>query len=156
MKAAILKKLTSLKDNKEPLEITEVPEPTLSDGEILVKVAVCGVCHTEIDEIEGRIPPTILPVILGHQVVGIVTERGILARKFAIGDRVGVGWINSAAAIVWPAPPEMKIFVPILKRPAEMLTAVTPSIWRYPKISFLPFLKIFLMFRLRRFYAPER
>ena len=96
MKAAILEKIISLKENKEPLKIAEVPEPCIDDGGILVKVAACGVCHTEIDEIEGRTPPPALPVILGHQAVGIVAERGKLAQKFAIGDRVGVGWINWA------------------------------------------------------------
>ena len=96
MKAAILEKIASLKENKEPLKIAEVPEPSIDDGGILIKVAACGVCHTEIDEIEGRTPPPALPVILGHQAVGIVAEQGRLARKFAIGDRVGVGWINWA------------------------------------------------------------
>ena len=96
MKAAILEKLTSLKENKEPLKIITMPEPATGDEEILVKVSACGVCHTELDEIEGRTPPAELPVILGHQVVGIVFERGRLASMFKIGDRVGIGWINSA------------------------------------------------------------
>ena len=61
-----------------------------------LKISVCGVCHTELDEIEGRTPPPRLPVILGHQAVGIVAKRGKLAQKFSIGDRVGIGWINSA------------------------------------------------------------
>ncbi len=96
MKAAILEKITSLKANKEPLKITEVSEPVIGEGDILVKVSVCGVCHTELDEIEGRTPPAILPIIPGHQAVGIVTKRGKLAQKYSIGDRVGIGWINSA------------------------------------------------------------
>ena len=96
MKAAILEKITSLKENKEPLKITEVPEPAIGDTEILVKVSACGVCHTELDEIEGRTPPPVLPFILGHQVVGTVADAGKSASKFKIGDRVGVGWIHSA------------------------------------------------------------
>lgn len=95
MKAAILEQITSLKENKKPLKITEVPEPAVGDGDdVLVQVSVCGVCRTELDEIEGRILPPSFPVILGHQVVGVVAGRGRRARKFAIGDRVGIGWIN--------------------------------------------------------------
>lgn len=96
MKAAILEKITSLKENKQPLKMTKVPEPVAGDREILVRISACGVCHTELDEIEGRTPPPKLPVIPGHQAVGIVTDRGKHARKFAIGARVGIGWINWA------------------------------------------------------------
>ncbi len=96
MKAAILEKITSLKENRDPLKITDVPDPAAGEGQILVRVAACGVCHTELDEIEGRTPPPELPVILGHQVVGFVAERGKHAQKFAVGDRVGIGWINLA------------------------------------------------------------
>jgi len=96
MKAAILEKITSLKENKIPLKIVEMPEPSMGDRDILVKVSACGVCHTELDEIEGRTPPPRLPVIPGHQVVGTVADRGKQAKQFNIGDRVGIGWINFA------------------------------------------------------------
>src|SRR5262249_55526255 len=59
-------------------------------------VCTCGVCHTELDEIEGRTPPTKLPAILGHQVVGRVETLGADCRLFQVGDRVGVAWIFSA------------------------------------------------------------
>lgn len=96
MKAAVLTKIASLTDNKEPLMITDVPEPEAAENGILIRVSVCGVCHTELDEIEGRTPPSSLPMILGHQAVGVVVKRGHRARKFQIGDRVGIGWIHSA------------------------------------------------------------
>jgi alcohol dehydrogenase, propanol-preferring len=96
MKAAILEKITDLTKDKRPLKMVELPEPVIGDAEILVKISACGVCHTELDEIEGRTPPPKLPVILGHQAVGIVAARGKLAGKFEIGDRVGIGWINWA------------------------------------------------------------
>jgi propanol-preferring alcohol dehydrogenase len=96
MKAAILDKITSIKENKQPLKMAQLPEPVIGDREILVKISVCGVCHTELDEIEGRTPPPKLPVTLGHQVVGVVAKCGRLARKFKISERVGIGWINSA------------------------------------------------------------
>ena len=57
MKAMILKQTCDLKENREPLELAELPVPQPKEKEILVKVLVCGVCHTELDEIEGRTPP---------------------------------------------------------------------------------------------------
>jgi propanol-preferring alcohol dehydrogenase len=96
MKAAILEKITSLEENQQPLKMVELPKPVFGAEEILIKVSTCGVCHTELDEIEGRTPPAILPVILGHQAVGIVANRGKLAKKFEVGARVGIGWINYA------------------------------------------------------------
>ncbi|MFA5322616.1 MAG: zinc-dependent alcohol dehydrogenase family protein [Smithella sp.] len=96
MKAAILEKITDLRKNKQPLKMADIPEPAIGEGEILIKISTCGVCHTELDEIEGRTPPPKLPVVPGHQVVGVVADRGRLARKFTVGDRVGVGWINYA------------------------------------------------------------
>lgn len=96
MKAVILEQITDLTKNKQPLKMVEWPDPVIGEKDILVKVSVCGVCHTELDEIEGRTPPPNLPVILGHQAVGIVAGRGRLANRFALGDRVGIGWIHSA------------------------------------------------------------
>lgn len=97
MKAMILNQtIDKIRENHTPLERKEVDVPDPSDNEILVKVSVCGVCHTELDEIEGRTPPPELPVIPGHQVVGTVEKTGSQAHKYSIGDRVGVAWIYSA------------------------------------------------------------
>lgn len=96
MKAMVLNKLCSLKDHHTPLELTELPDPVPAAGEILVKVSACGVCHTELDEIEGRTPPPHLPVVPGHQVVGRVEAVGSGCSAFRVGDRVGVAWIYSA------------------------------------------------------------
>jgi propanol-preferring alcohol dehydrogenase len=96
MKAMVLNKLCRLEENQTPLELIELPDPVPSGEEILVKVSACGVCHTELDEIEGRTPPPHLPVVPGHQVVGRVEATGNRANTFKIGDRVGIGWINSA------------------------------------------------------------
>ena len=57
MKAMILQSLTDLSQNHEPLVLTTLPDPVPGPGELLLKVAACGVCHTELDEIEGRTPP---------------------------------------------------------------------------------------------------
>jgi propanol-preferring alcohol dehydrogenase len=96
MKAMVLNKLCNLEENKTPLEPVKLPDPVPGEKEILVKVSACGVCHTELDEIEGRTPPPRLPVVLGHQAVGRVEETGSKASTFEIGDRVGIAWIYSA------------------------------------------------------------
>lgn len=96
MKAMVLKQLGPVDEGSTPLELETVSEPEPEHGELLLRVSVCGVCHTELDEIEGRTPPPQLPVILGHQVVGEVVDRGAGARAFSLGDRVGVAWIFSA------------------------------------------------------------
>ena len=96
MKAMVLKEITSLDENPKPLKMTELPDPVPKEKEILIKVSTCGVCHTELDEIEGRTPPTKFPIVLGHQVIGTVAKNGRGANRFNIGDRIGVAWIFSA------------------------------------------------------------
>lgn len=96
MKAMVLNRLCNLAENKTPLELKEIPDPSPKDDEILIKVSTCGVCHTELDEIEGRTPPPHFPIVLGHQAVGTVRSLGSQASTFKTGDRVGVAWIYSA------------------------------------------------------------
>jgi propanol-preferring alcohol dehydrogenase len=98
MKAMVLNGISSFQENRNPLKMTDLPVPLPGENEILVKVSACGVCHTELDEIEGRTLPPKFPVVLGHEVVGCVEERGNKANKFKIGDRVGIGWIYSACS----------------------------------------------------------
>ncbi len=95
MKAMVLRNIISLKRNRTPLDPAELPMPVPEEREILVKVATCGVCHTELDEIEGRTPPSRFPIIPGHQIVGHVEELGKGAKRFRPGQRVGVAWIHS-------------------------------------------------------------
>src|SRR5688572_1074727 len=90
MKAMVLESLADVKVRQTPLRLLTLPKPSLSKGEVLLRVARCGVCHTELDEIEGRTPPLHLPVVLGHQVVGVIEDS---EKK---GQRVGVAWIASA------------------------------------------------------------
>ncbi len=114
MKAMILESLGNVTPDHAPLRLTQVPDPTPAAGEVLLHVTRCGVCHTELDEIEGRTPPPQLPVILGHQVVGIIeglqslreaplrgqtlesTQRQETLDSVRAGQRVGVAWIASA------------------------------------------------------------
>lgn len=99
MKAMLLQELVGLAANGAPLTPAEVPDPVPREGEILIRVTACGVCRTDLDEIEGRTPPPRLPIILGHQVVGRVAALGRGAGAFRVGERVGVAWIHSADGI---------------------------------------------------------
>ncbi len=93
MKAMLLKQIASLQDNPAPLTLEDIPVPKPAPDEVLIQVSACGVCHTELDEIEGRTPPPVLPIVPGHEVIGRVTETGDRVTKLEVGDRVGVGWI---------------------------------------------------------------
>jgi propanol-preferring alcohol dehydrogenase len=96
MKAMILERIRNLGENSSPLKLVDLPNPEPKEEEILLKVSACGVCHTELDEIEGRTPPPRFPVIPGHQIIGRVEKAGNCANRFKVGDRVGVAWIFSA------------------------------------------------------------
>jgi len=96
MKAMILENIVNLKENQEPLRLVDLPDPVPDKGEVLIRITACGVCHTEIDEIEGRTPPSVFPMVLGHEVVGRIESIGPEATKFKKGDRVGTGWIYSS------------------------------------------------------------
>lgn len=96
MKAMVLRNVCDLRRNMSPLSLEIVPEPEPVADQLLLDIAVCGVCHTELDEIEGRTPPRRLPMILGHQVVGRVVGRGPDATRVEVGARVGVAWIHAA------------------------------------------------------------
>jgi propanol-preferring alcohol dehydrogenase len=89
----LLKQIVSLQDCAEPLVAANLPIPEPAADEILIRVSACGVCHTELDEIEGRTPPSVMPMVLGHEVVGRVAEIGACVSSHTVGDRVGVGWI---------------------------------------------------------------
>src|SRR4030042_4746901 len=91
MKAQVLQHSSPMESR--PLKLADLPVPRPKGREILVRVSACGVCHTELDEIEGRIQPR-LPIVLGHEIVGRVKGLGAEARRFHLGDRGGMGWIN--------------------------------------------------------------
>jgi propanol-preferring alcohol dehydrogenase len=92
MKACLLHARAAIETN--PLEYADVTTPKPKKGEVLVRVRACGVCRTDLHVIEGELPPRKSPVIPGHQVVGIVEWQGENARRFAIGDRVGIAWLH--------------------------------------------------------------
>lgn len=81
---------------QNPLRLIELPIPQPGEGEVLIRISVCGVCHTELDEIEGRAAPAFYPIIPGHQAVGKVVKVGKGVNKNDLKKRVGVAWIFSA------------------------------------------------------------
>ncbi len=91
MRAMVLRQPKPVADR--PLILLEQPTPSLRPGELLIKVTRCGVCHTDLHVVEGDLPAQRLPVIPGHQVVGIVDAAGEGVTTFARGDRVGVPWL---------------------------------------------------------------
>jgi propanol-preferring alcohol dehydrogenase len=76
-----------------PLEWADLPTPTPGDDELLLRVHACGVCHTDLHTVEGEISGN-LPVVPGHQIVGVIEKLGSNAREFRVGDRVGVPWLH--------------------------------------------------------------
>lgn len=87
MKAALLKKI------KTPLVIEEVPTPYYLDDEILIEVEACGLCRTDLHIIDGDLKAPQLPLILGHEIVGRIVEKGKKVTRFEVGSRVGVPWL---------------------------------------------------------------
>ena len=97
MKAMQIQGISQITPGSRPLEPVELSRPEPGAGEVLLEVCACGVCHTELDEIEGRTPPPRLPVVPGHEVVGQVIARGLDSTRYQCGDRVGVGWVNRSS-----------------------------------------------------------
>ena len=92
MKAAVLR------DFKTPLTVQDVSVPKPSESEVLIKVEVCGVCHSDLHVADGdwsQLAGIVKrPLILGHEVVGTIVEAGSAVRGINVGDRVGVPWIH--------------------------------------------------------------
>jgi propanol-preferring alcohol dehydrogenase len=94
MKAVILNEPAPIE--QKPLKTVKLDTPLPNDKQILVKVSVCGACHTDLDEAEGRLMPSLMPVVPGHQIVGTVAEKGKAVKKHVIGERVGITWLYRA------------------------------------------------------------
>jgi propanol-preferring alcohol dehydrogenase len=94
MRAMVMTRECDLLRDDAPLELRELPVPRPGNHEVLLAVKACGVCHTELDEIEGRTPPPRYPVVPGHEVVGDIVAMGAGVTTLQMGMRVGVGWIH--------------------------------------------------------------
>ena len=81
---------------QQPLVAVDLPEPVPGAHEVLIRIAACGVCHTDLHIVEGEIPLPRLPIVPGHQIVGTVAATGPAVQRVQVGDRVGVGWLSWA------------------------------------------------------------
>ncbi|HET9593872.1 MAG TPA: zinc-dependent alcohol dehydrogenase family protein [Solirubrobacterales bacterium] len=78
----------------EPLQPADLPEPSAAPGQVLLDVRACGVCRTDRHILDGELDHPKLPLVPGHQIVGVVRELGEGVDRFAPGDRVGVPWLG--------------------------------------------------------------
>ncbi len=92
MKAMVLRKQGLIDIFPLNMEEWEIPEP--SEEELLVRVSCCAICRTDLHIIEGELPPKRLPIIPGHQIVGVVEKVGGKCKKFNKGDKVGIAWLR--------------------------------------------------------------
>ena len=88
MRAMILEK------PRQPLQLREVTAPRLGAGQLLVRVATCAVCRTDLHVVDGELPDPKLPLIPGHQIVGRIQQIGEGVEGFSAGDRVGIPWLG--------------------------------------------------------------
>lgn len=88
-----------LERQREPLRLAELPDPEPGPGQVLLSVAACGVCRTDLHIVDGELSEPKLPLVLGHQIVGTVSGAGEGAERFAHGDRVGVPWLGWACGV---------------------------------------------------------
>ena len=91
MKAMLLREQKSVEER--PLIYTDIPDPEPGPGQIRLKVLACGLCHTDLHEVEGELAVPGLPRVIGHEIVGLVDKQGEGAKRFKLGDRVGVPWL---------------------------------------------------------------
>jgi alcohol dehydrogenase, propanol-preferring len=97
MKAWILKAPATV--DQRPLQLVDLDTPSVREDELLVRVSACGICRTDLHVVEGELPVRRSPLIPGHQIVGCVTAVGSSVGDFAVGDRVGVAWLNRTCGV---------------------------------------------------------
>ena len=78
----------------QPLQAREVPTPRPGPEQVLIRVHACGVCRTDLHIVDGELKEPKLPLILGHEIVGVVAARGARVSRFQVGDLVGVPWLG--------------------------------------------------------------
>jgi propanol-preferring alcohol dehydrogenase len=94
MRALVVEQPAPVADH--PLHLVELPDPAVGPGELLLRVAACGVCRTDLQIAEGDVPARRLPITPGHQVVGLVEAVGPGVAEWQIGERAGVAWLGGA------------------------------------------------------------
>ena len=93
MRAMVLEQCRPAEQN--PLCLSDIPVPEPGPGELLVRVRACGVCHTDLHTVEAEVPPSRLPLVPGHEVIGVVEGLGQGCTRFAPGDPVGLAWLHA-------------------------------------------------------------
>ncbi len=93
MKAMVLRRAGDI--SASPLQRQEVPTPQPGPGDVLVRVTVCGICRTDLHVIEGELEHPLLPLIPGHQAVGVISQVGASVTERKVGERVGIAWLQS-------------------------------------------------------------
>ena len=88
-----------LTEVKKPLELKNIPTPQPNPNQILVKIASCGVCRTDLHVVDGELPSPKLPLVIGHQIVGEVVQVGNRVKTIHIGDRVGIPWLGGSCGM---------------------------------------------------------
>lgn len=88
MRAMVLEQLG------KPLQLRDLPTPVPGPGQLLVRVAACAVCRTDLHIVDGELPNPKLPLIPGHEIVGYLEQMGVGVDGFSIGDRVGIPWLG--------------------------------------------------------------
>ena len=83
-----------LERQREPLQEADLPDPEPARGQLRVRVQACGVCRTDLHIVDGELTEPKLPLVLGHQIVGIVDDLGGGAERFSLGERVGIPWLG--------------------------------------------------------------
>ena len=97
MRAMVLERTADV--GTAPLQLREIPIPEPGPGEVLVRVSVCGVCRTDLHVIEGELPNPMLPLIPGHQAVGVVSRVGAGVTEPSVDERVGIAWLQHTCRI---------------------------------------------------------
>jgi propanol-preferring alcohol dehydrogenase len=97
MKAQLLRQPAPVTES--PLALADVPRPEPGPDDVLVEVRRCGVCHTDLHVVEGELPDPRLPLIPGHEIVGVVAGAGARVTRFKMGDRVGIPWLHEACGV---------------------------------------------------------
>lgn len=93
MKAQLLNRTAPVEEN--PLELVDLPVPEPAEDQIRLRIQACGICHTDLHTVEGELSLPKLPVVPGHQIVGVVDAAGSRATRLREGDQVGVAWLSS-------------------------------------------------------------
>ena len=100
-----------LSQPKQPLELRELPIPQPQETQVLIQVKACGVCRTDLHILDGELTQPKLPLIMGHQIVGIITQTGAKVQQFQSGQRVGVPWLGQTCGHCSYCDSNKKIYV---------------------------------------------